>query len=326
MTFQISNSQMNTFLDCPAKWSYIYRHKKRSSDTAPLRKGSYIHHLLDLIYTWIKMQEGQRIPDSGFPQDILEGICLPASNEDDLQLKAEAATLVMMYVRYVADMDYNWQILAVEESFYNNLLTPKGRQYILEMHVDLIFRNMLSNQFVVADHKSGQIWKQEEAECDPQMGLYIAPLHKVGYPISYGLYNFLNTRILRSGNQNWKDNFARRPVVKSKAESDATLHNFGARVDEIIDRTADDGVQFPMVRKKSCTYCSFNDVCKLRIKGEGRAAREVLAGKEDRPTSGNRRNEEKAEFIALVEGRKSNNLSPYELTESTIPTLTIRKT
>lgn len=287
-----------------------------TSDTAPLRKGSYIHHLLDLIYSYIKLQPNSCIPERGFPDDVLEAICAPLPSEDDLMLKAEAGTIVMMYVKYAANFDYNWQILAAEESYYAPQVTPKGREYTLEMHVDLLYRHRLTGEFVVVDHKSGKIWNQIEAECDPQMALYISVLQAAGYPVNQGLYNFLNTTVRKNGNQDWSKNFERRAVTKTNAEGAATLRNFGARVDEIFDRQEDPGVQFPMVRTRSCAYCSFNPVCTARIRGNAAAARDLLHHTPERPPSGNRRKDEKEEFLRLVESRRAKNISPYELVET----------
>lgn len=315
---------MNTYLDCPAKWSYIYRHRKSTSDTAPLRKGSYIHHLLDLSYTWVKQQPDSRIPERGFDNDTLEALYIPSPQEDDLQIKVESGILVMRYWQYVGNFDYNWIILAPEESYYAPQTTPKGRPYIIEMHVDLLLQHKLTGEFIVVDHKSGKIWSQPEAEADPQMALYIAVLQKAGYPVNQGIYNFLNTTVLKSGNQKWEKNFARRAVVKTNEEGVHTLRHFGARVDEIIDRQEDSGVQFPMVRTKGCAWCGFNEVCTARIQGKIGAARDLLAHIPTRPDSGNRRNAEKEEFLELVAKRQANQHSPYSYQPIDETTVTIK--
>lgn len=282
---ELSNSKIDTWFDCKRKFFYVYVLGKSGTPDRRLRLGSYIHAQLEFIYKWLVNNNDGLYTD--IPTDVLNVAIGPTAQEieeDDITLLSQAATVTARYVRrWMPKADKHIQVLMPEQSFWMPLQTPSGVNFLLEVHLDLLFMDILTQTIWEMDHKSGRLWEADDAYWDRQQSIYLLVLRKMmDIPVKgYVINSISTTQYKREGGEpDWKL-FKRVRSEKKNEESEAFLTALMATIEEMAWES-----RFPMNIGKHCRYCPFREVCQTELGGHTEDAVELLSTFDDRNTSG----------------------------------------
>ena len=260
---RISHSQIQAWLRCEKMWEYKYRRAWVPKKVPTyFGMGNFIHGKLDIMYqTW---DPEDSIGDRwDFMQArILEDIDPLGSNSEFV-----ARCMKAMY-RYIHEfspqIDEGIEVIGSEYNFAVELITPKGRHFLLEGFVDLLYKK--KGQVIVRDHKStgaGKFWHKDDLFYDTQQTTYIAALRQLGFDVFRGEINEINT-------YDYKD-WAGVPLEKlfqcpyshrTQEDLNAILLWFGKTVDRMLDEQ-----DFQRAMSKECRRCPYRHPCQLQLKG-----------------------------------------------------------
>jgi len=262
---RVSFSQVMTFLRCRLKWKYGYVMGLVPNETPKaMQMGSYLHEKLDIYYQFRRqtddIEELWRLMEPLLLEDLdLDG----GSNGEDI---ARTIKVMHRYVhQYSPIVDAGIEILESEMHFEVQMITPKGRAFILEGYVDLLYR--LKGQLRVRDHKTtgkpGGFRKQGETDYDMQQPTYIGGLRIAGLPVFRGEVNEVIT-------YNYKDYASKplndlmriTPTFHSDSAIEAAMHWYGRVVDQMIDEE-----EYLPSLESGCKFCWYKDPCTLLQEG-----------------------------------------------------------
>lgn len=263
---RVSFSQVQTFLRCRLKWRYGYVLGLVPLETpASMEMGSYLHGKLDVYY-----QLYRQTTDPGELWGLMEPLLL-----EDLDLitgkngEMISRSIKVMH-RYIWEfspmIDKGIEIVESEMHFEAPMITPKGRAFILEGYVDLLYR--LNEQLRVRDHKTtgkpGNFRRQGETDYDMQQPTYIGGLRIVGLPVFRGEVNELITYNYAKYAAEPLDKLMKlTPTFHSDRAIEAAMHWYGRVVDEMIDEE-----EYLPSRESGCKYCWYKDPCTLLQEGK----------------------------------------------------------
>lgn len=295
-----SNSRLNVWHSCQTLHDYVYKHGKLAGENKNMRKGVYIHEMLEMGYEYLlRFNEGmfRQLPD-----DVLNLICVPNYDEDDLELRIEAGRIVRDYFNLFAPYnDLRIQVLAVEEKIQVPLTTPKGRQVAIIMYIDLIYRSIDDGRLYIMDHKSGKMLTKDEISFMAQQHLYVTMMRTHGYPVTDSVINNLYGTYPKIAKGIY-DRFKRFPVGIDEVKGQAAYRNTGRIIDEIIDHQEQPKSTY-MQMDQGCAYCAFRMVCDLRIRGKLAEAREVLTSYRDKEDSVELRKRDRTVLVERIRNR-----------------------
>lgn len=188
----VSYSELDTFRQCPLKWSIGYRDGYRpSTEKEAFRLGHIWHEIMEVHYTTIKGFQKNGLPVNG-GQPLGEGLGTGRSprrgtvtETELLELCAAAirpvlaklddTTLALMewaYSGYVEahGCDPDWVVIATEQRG-QTALTPGGREIVYV--IDLVVEDLDYGGVWIVDHKfPGDLATDTEIDLDDQLGLY----------------------------------------------------------------------------------------------------------------------------------------------------------
>jgi hypothetical protein len=269
---RISHSQLGVWQDCQQKWHYGYVDKLTSKEPhANLQRGTLVHELL-AVYDQFLMQGARQ-----GSREALDAVLQFAS--DDISPRMVGVELenytraLAACVRFIRDFspaaDKYIQVKAVEEYFEAELVTPRGRPFILEGYIDRMY--MDTGRFWVLDRKSsstGRHYNMEQIWLDNQLSTYAAVLKfALGYDVFGVAIDSINTYPYKEYAKEPVDKLFKRIVApRSDRELRFSLHTYGRAVDGMIDYM--ESGEEPMRRlTRDCTFCQFHDLCLFTMKG-----------------------------------------------------------
>jgi hypothetical protein len=266
---KVSHSQVQTFLACRKKWQYNYLRGWIPQLPPPaMAMGDFMHSFLDIYYQMLK----DNPTDS--PQDlwntletvIVEELKEDGSNGEDV---LRALKALNRYVLEVAPrIDAGIQVIGSELHFEAPLTTPKGRTFLLEGYVDLLYYDR-EGKIRVRDHKTtgkaNGFWSKKHIEKDPQQSTYIAGLRALGTDVFMGEVNEIVTFNYKNYMAEPIDKlFRTTPAFRTNELLDGNVRWYGRVVDAMIDED-----QFlESIEKGRCSYCFYEGPCSLQQQGK----------------------------------------------------------
>lgn len=268
---KVSNSQVQTFLTCRKKWHYNYaRGWVTRNPPKAMAMGDYMHGFFDIFYQMLQAnptEEPESLWDT-LEEVILESLKADGSNGEEV-LRAMKA--MRRYVLEVSPrIDCGITVIGSEMHFEAPLTTPKGRDFLLEGYVDLLYKDR-NGQLIVRDHKTtgkggkDAFWKKEEVAADPQQSTYISGLRVLDFPVFSGEVNQIVTF-------NYKDYLAK-PIdtlfccvraFRTDEQIESAKRWYGRIVDAMLDETD----HLESIEKGRCSYCFYRDPCSKQQQGK----------------------------------------------------------
>ncbi|HEU5046102.1 MAG TPA: PD-(D/E)XK nuclease family protein [Nocardioidaceae bacterium] len=193
-TITVSYSELDAFRQCGLKHAlnYLQLWSRPPGEGTPLSRGSAWHEILQTHYLTIRRhrtgQDKQGNPKwIEHPNTALRTRMLTECVETVTRLHLvdqhtgeqteQQELLAWMYQGYLDQygIDEPWQILGVERAGSVWLLTERGgrSRFRLKYKIDLVIRDLQTNQLKVVDHKSAANFSRPaEIDIDDQFGLY----------------------------------------------------------------------------------------------------------------------------------------------------------
>lgn len=263
---RVSFSQVQTFLRCRLKWHYGYVLGLIPNEPdAAMEMGNYLHGKLDIYY-----QLYRQTTDPGELWDLLYPLVLEDLNMETGKNGEMIARSMKVLSRYVHEysplIDKDIKIVESELHFESSMVTPKGREFILEGYCDLLY--WLAGQLRVRDHKTtgkaNGFRKKGDTDYDMQQPTYIGGLRLIGYPVFRGEVNEIITFNYAKYSQEPLDKLMKvTPTFRSDHSIEVAMQWYGKVVDQMIEEE-----EFLASREMGCKYCWYKDPCTLRQEGK----------------------------------------------------------
>ena len=159
----LNYSAINTFIDCPLRYTLIYDYEFATPPSYMQRVGTFIHNSLKQIHE--NMKKGKAISPHDM-RDIVEKywINLPIADKKNATMKEKKIEELVTY--YISAKDNYKDILAIEESF-----SHIDDNMILKGKVDLIVKDK-HDKVCLIDFKARTKKGIEETNVDKQLQIY----------------------------------------------------------------------------------------------------------------------------------------------------------
>ncbi len=195
---EISTSQAAQLRTCEQAAVYgTVQNLTRRTLPVPMTRGSWLHLLLAAHYLDREVRPGERGWKAAWR--YLEGKYVDEVPEDQrTELPGEVGRLMQAYL-------YHWRTIAAAtgaEEFTTVAVEPplvaeyESRHAIFRVKatIDLIGRDRDGNHFIM-EHKSGKEfpYNAKLLASEPQMTAQMAAARAAGYPVTYGVYNYIRT-------------------------------------------------------------------------------------------------------------------------------------
>lgn len=260
----VSHSQLAEWRRCRFSWnlSYIGKWKPVSTSRA-LGFGSKVHQFLADYY------QGQIDGELNALERHNRMLQTMLSSEHDfsnIEVIGQAAKLVERYIEeYALYEDAEFEPVAVEKHYVQELETPKGRPFNFELYFDLLFQHKPTGKLWMVDHKthSSKPYSDIDVMMDPQLPAYAMVLREqMGVDIFGLMYNMLNSYDYKKPATADKL-FKRQKTYRTPQELDSVLKEIGATVDDMLDNQ--DNHYRNLTR--DCSWCKFQEPCLMSMKG-----------------------------------------------------------
>lgn len=165
MTRILSKSQVNTFLQCPLKWKFIYIDKIKSIPAPAQQRGINIHRKIEKIYKNIKLikKEGQATPDIQIESDV----------DLDNFIKFERKR-ILDCVDKDGKFDLKYFIPLHQE------LRLKSDELRMKGILDAVYINPKDDGLIIVDWKSGKYYKNKLDDYRFELAVYCELLRATG--------------------------------------------------------------------------------------------------------------------------------------------------
>lgn len=176
----VTHSMLKTFKECPRKALYKYADRlKPKMQQKPLKRGTWIHTLLEWHYSGRDWREAHRALSLQFDQLFDE-------EKDALgDLPAEIETIMRSYFWHYEN-DVDWEVIQVE--FTLEVEMPKVGLY--RGRLDALVQTPYG--LYAVDHKSHRTLPDLEFRLrDAQSALYIWACRKAGFPVNGFIWNYI---------------------------------------------------------------------------------------------------------------------------------------
>lgn len=196
---EISTSQASQLRTCEQAAVYgTVRNLTRKVRPVPMDRGSWLHLMIAAHYLDREFRPGLRGWEGAwtFLKQQWDAEAAPEGREVDVP--AEARTIMQAYL-------HHWKVLAAEtgaEDFETVAVEPpvvaeyESRRAIFRVKatIDLIGKDRDGHYFIM-EHKSGKEfpYTAKLLTLEPQVTAQIAAARAAGYPVTYGVYNYLRT-------------------------------------------------------------------------------------------------------------------------------------
>lgn len=161
-----------------------------------------------------------------------------------------------------------WRILAVEAEF--SLIYDTDTDSSYPFVVDMLVQDP-EGRYVVIDHKFVyDLYTYGQTDLQPQIPKYIGALRAMGHEVSYGAYNMLRTRKLKTPAPDSMSYF-----MILKPNTDRVLNTFmeqlgvAAEIQALKELSIEEQNKraYRTANKMVCQSCSFRDICSTELIG-----------------------------------------------------------
>ena len=266
---RVSHSQMAVFNQCNYKWQLMYKDRWKSIELAQApHQGILGHELLEIYYNHLNTLGSKKAYELVKLHAQVQFTELMTKDEKFIQRGATALRVVDKYVKEFSPYeDKNWNVLKTEYKFEVPIITPTGKEVVIEGYIDALVS--IKNKLWIVDHKfvMSNFWDEVAVNIDSQFTTYAACMNLLGYPVQGIIVNQLNMYQYKNYDKEPPEKFFRRVKTnRSMIEQQNTLREIAYLVDDMFDRQERD---LPMRKSltKDCKNCSFVDVCLFHLKG-----------------------------------------------------------
>lgn len=210
----VSHSEVESYLTCRRKWWYGYGLSlRRQEEGMGLALGSAGHEILDIFYQTIldgaDTNRGQRklIPAATKVAELKYRELVEQGWEDRDDRRTPLYDLIFKhYIPNEPLVMEGYTILATEQQF--NLEYDTENELRMPFVIDVIARSP-EKKIVIVDHKFiGRFYTDKDIELMPQIPKYIAGLRALGHKVDEGLYNLINTTLIKG------DKLTKQPLIE----------------------------------------------------------------------------------------------------------------
>lgn len=215
----ITYSELDCFRQCPLKhhWYYTLLYSKEPKPGSPLSRGSLWHEVLETYYHEICINGNT----ARTAADIAAMNHLVDRETGEMDEDQELILWMLGGYRECYEADKHWEVLAIE--FAGKVYlgdTEDGRPVYLQFKIDLVIRDLDTDQIWIVDHKSAADFsRQVEIDIDDQFGLYTWALRSAGIPVMGFIRSDARTRRNKSP-MTLEQRFRRVDTYRSEQECD----------------------------------------------------------------------------------------------------------
>jgi len=274
----VSHSEVDSYLLCRRKHYYGYGLSlQRVTESASLATGVAGHRILETFYkhilgNGIDASEQAEAFDDALDAARKEYDAVVEEGYTDADRRATLHDILFNeeygYFAHEFFVRKGWRVLAVESEF--NLLYDDETEASYPFVVDMIVEDTEGN-YVVIDHKFVyDFYTPEQTDLQPQIPKYIGALRALGHEVSYGAYNMLRTRKLKTPTaetNNYlmilKPNNTR--IVGTFMEQLGVAAEIQALKELPLEEQ--DKRAYRTANKMVCQSCSFRDLCSTELMG-----------------------------------------------------------
>ena len=274
----VSHSEVDSYLLCRRKHYYGYGLSlQRVTESASLATGVAGHRILETFYkhilgNGIDASEQAEAFDDALDAARKEYDAVVEEGYTDADRRAALHDILFNeeygYFAHEFFVRKGWRVLAVESEF--NLLYDDETEASYPFVVDMIVEDIEGN-YVVIDHKFVyDFYTPEQTDLQPQIPKYIGALRALGHEVSYGAYNMLRTRKLKTPTaetNNYlmilKPNNTR--IVGTFMEQLGVAAEIQALKELPLEEQ--DKRAYRTANKMVCQSCSFRDLCSTELMG-----------------------------------------------------------
>lgn len=274
----VSHSEVDSYLLCRRKHYYGYGLSlQRVTESASLATGVAGHRILETFYkhilgNGIDASEQAEAFDDALDAARKEYDAVVEEGYTDADRRATLHDILFNdeygYFAHEFFVRKGWRVLAVESEF--NLLYDDETEASYPFVVDMIVEDTEGN-YVVIDHKFVyDFYTPEQTDLQPQIPKYIGALRALGHEVSYGAYNMLRTRKLKTPTaetNNYlmilKPNNTR--IVGTFMEQLGVAAEIQALKELPLEEQ--DKRAYRTANKMVCQSCSFRDLCSTELVG-----------------------------------------------------------
>lgn len=175
---EISNSEIQAFLDCTRRWWLSYYRKLRPSYEAPvgpLSIGSRVHRALEEGYSSPgRVEEMRRVLAESIEADY--ALAHELGVVDQFEKECELALIMLEgFVEWAADegMDAGWEVIAHERIVKTPPIMINDVQVVLKGKLDQMIRREMDGAVFMRDWKTTQTLKLVMMAFMPQLKMYL---------------------------------------------------------------------------------------------------------------------------------------------------------
>lgn len=274
----VSHSEVDSYLMCRRKHYYGYGMSlERISTSQALATGTAGHRILEAFYAGLlsvsDTAEGQlKNFDVGLEEAVVtyqkildEGFEEPSNR---VTLKDSLFHEEWGYFANEFIVRKGWRILAVEAEFSLVYDTETDSRY--PFVVDMIAQDT-EGKHVVIDHKFVyDFYTPGQTDLQPQIPKYIGALRAMGHEISYGAYNMVRTRKLKTPEPSSMQYFMiLKPNIERVLNTFTEQLGVAAEIQTLKELTLEDRNKraYRTANKMVCQSCSFKDICSTELVG-----------------------------------------------------------
>lgn len=266
----ISNSEVGTFMQCERKhyYGYILNLEPKSVSQA-LNRGIIAHDILASYYEAMRLGcDFARCKDIA-TKTWAQHFSAPYA---DTEMLMKLMNLLEQYWEYYFNDITNWEILAVEKTYY----LPLTDEFSYGMRLDLLIRikeGQYKGDVVVVDHKTVyDFWQQNQFILNPQLAKYITTVRQEGITVHRGMINELRHRS-RIKPYEHDERYRRTFIRTSERKTRSIMREQIMASDRIAERHTmepeqADRAALRIMSTMICKTCPFIYLCDAQLNGE----------------------------------------------------------
>lgn len=268
-TSTLSPSQLKVWLNCEEQWrlAYVERLKPKGGNPLFFEKGSYVHEVLHLYYSYVKAglpvgsERLLKVVTERIKEDLAAELKRAEEEErvPDTDFYRDVAKTITRFVQYISPKIDN-SITKVDHEVHLELMEEF---YNVNLHgyVDLMYYDRIRKRWVIRDHKTGQsnAWNKLKVEKDIQLLFYGTLWYKLTGEVAIVQINFMNSKPA----SNPKKTTVLYDLIEAH-HTEQTYIAFWKYLQAILPRME---VSQTLQNFNACTNCAYYQICRAGLRG-----------------------------------------------------------
>lgn len=255
---KISLNQLLVWDRCKFLWKFMYRqHWTKAIKGRRLALGTMGH---EMLFDWYKTGLDHSVDFANKWLSDLDNM-----NADQIKNVSIATAMFKLYTsEFSPTEDRNLLTQSLEEHFEVELVTPKGRQFLLEGYIDRTSIDQRGHLWLEDYKWTERFWSTNQLLMDPQLSFYAGALRTLDRPVHGLMITQVNTYDYKDRSKKKVEELIRRErLYRSPEELQAVMVEIGHKVDEMIDGQD----QLTRSLRRDCDRCDFMEPCLFGLKG-----------------------------------------------------------